>query len=226
MEFGRAFNYSFQDPDWLKKVGIAAAVCLIPVIGSIVLMGWGLEITRRIISNETEILPDWSDFSSFLTKGFQAFVVSLAYALPIILISLCNQITAIGLSTAASASDSNVISNVAVGVSICLSCLVFIFSIATGLLVPAANGMLVSSGELGAAFRFNEVIGLVRAAPGPYIMSMIVMGLAAVVLVPLGMLACGIGMFFSVAYITTVNSHLIGQAYKVARAAQSAAPSL
>jgi hypothetical protein len=48
MEFGRAFSYAFEDSEWIKKVGIAALVFLIPLLGLIILMGWSLEIIRRV----------------------------------------------------------------------------------------------------------------------------------------------------------------------------------
>jgi uncharacterized membrane protein len=40
MDFGRAFSFVFEDPDWLKKVAIAGLVMLIPVIGQLVVLGW------------------------------------------------------------------------------------------------------------------------------------------------------------------------------------------
>jgi hypothetical protein len=62
MEFGRAFSYTQQDPEWLKKVGIAAALMIIPFVGWLAVLGWGLEITRRVINNDPETLPDWSNW--------------------------------------------------------------------------------------------------------------------------------------------------------------------
>jgi hypothetical protein len=221
MEFGRAFSFAFDDPDWLKKVGIAALVFLIPVIGPMVLMGWGLEITRRVINNHPEPLPNWDDFSIFVSKGFQAFVVTLAYTLPIILVVICNYGLSFGMIAATVSSDSSnsgIIGNVATIASLCLSCFVILFAIAAGFMIPAAMGNLASTGELGAAFRFNEVFGLVRAAPGAYLLEMLGVGLASIILSPLGMLTCGIGVLITTSYITALQSHLTGQAYNVARA--------
>jgi len=222
MEIGRAFTFAFQDQDWLKKVGIAAIVFLIPVIGPIVLMGWGLEITRRVINNEQEVLPGWDNFSSYIPKGFQAFVVSLAYALPIILLFICNYAISFGSIFAASSDDSGMVSNIALVVTLCLSCLVILFAIAAGLLIPAATGNLAATGELGAAFRFNEIIGLVRAALVPYLLEILCVALANMVLAPLGSLICGIGLLVSVAYTTLLGAHLTGQAYKQAKTASRA----
>jgi hypothetical protein len=224
MEFGRAFTYAFEDPDWLKKVGIAAVVFLIPIVGPIILMGWSLEITRRVISDDPQPLPDWSDFSGFISKGFQAFVVGLAYALPVILIVICGQIVTVGSAAALSNSNSDAAGGIATVVSICMGCFVLILGLAAGLLVPPALGNLASVGQLGAAFRFNEVFGLLRAAPGPYILTILGVFVAALVLSPIGSLICGIGALATTAYLSALSGHLYGQAYKVAKAAQAAAP--
>ncbi len=221
MEFGRAFTFVFDDPEWLKKIGIAGLVFLIPVIGSIVVMGWGLEITRRVIKNETALLPDWINFSEYLPKGFQAFVVGFAYALPLILLIACGQGATIAMTFAAASSNTDAAGPIVTVLSLCISCLFIILGIATGFLMPAALGSLAARGELGDAFKFNEVIGLVRAAPGPYLMVLLGSGLANMILSPLGMVACGIGMLFTVAYTSAVSGHLSGQAYKAAKALHS-----
>jgi hypothetical protein len=224
MEFGRAFSFAFQDQDWLKKVGITALVFLIPLIGPITVMGWGLEITRRIINNDPEPLPGWDNkFGEFVSKGFQAFVVGLAYALPIILIAICGQVITVGSAGALNESNSDVVGGIVTVVSLCLVCLVSILAIAISLIVPAAIGNLAATGQLGSAFRFTEVFGLVRAAPGPYLLSILCVLGVALVLSPLGSLVCGIGALATSAYITALSSHLYGQAYNVAKAAQAPA---
>ncbi|MFC1879841.1 hypothetical protein ACFLZW_08010, partial [Chloroflexota bacterium] len=71
----------------------------------------------------------------------------------------------------------------------------------------------------GAAFRFGDVFGLVRAAPMAYLMVLIgafVAGLVAM----LGIVACVIGMFVTIPYSYAVNAHMQGQAYNEAVAAK------
>jgi hypothetical protein len=226
MDFGSAFTFVFQDTDWLKKVGIAAAVFLIPLVGPIVLLGWGLEITRRVINNEPQPLPDWSDFSGYLQKGLRGFVVSLAYLMPVILIAICGQLLNVGAIAGLSNADSDTAGMVITLIGTCTMCLVFVLAIVTGFILPAANGLLAVHDQVGAAFRFNEVLGLVRAAPGPYLMVVLGAGLANLLLAPLGALVCGIGILITSAFVTAVSGHLSGQAYKAARSAQAAVTSL
>ena len=87
MNYGRAFTYVTEDPEWLKKVGIAMLVMLIPVIGQITVFGWSLEMMRRVIHEEPEVLPDWSEFGKYVGNGLRNWwlrlkprVVALALA--------------------------------------------------------------------------------------------------------------------------------------------------
>jgi hypothetical protein len=227
MEFGRAFSYTQQDPDWLKKVGIAGLLMFIPFIGWFAVLGWGLEITRRVINNEPETLPDWSNFMDHLIRGLKGFVVSFVFSLPGALVNGC-QSTANALTTNPDLlqnMDSNTIAMLTTGIStlaICCGCLGFILSLAATFIIPAAYGnMMANNGDLGAAFRFKEVFGLIRAAVGPYLMTLLgtfIVGIISLV----SLLACIVGIFFAAAWGTTVLSHLYGQAYKAAKAAAPA----
>lgn len=222
MNFGRAFTYVTEDPEWLKKIGIAALVMLIPVIGQIVVIGWALEITRRVINNEPEMLPDWSNFGEYLSKGFQGFVINFVYLLPVMIVSGCSQsitplLTAVGNN--AGGDTVQAITAVASILTICLSCFMIVYEVAIGFILPAALGNFVATGQIGAGFRFGEVIGLVRAAPGPYFMVLLGM-LISGVLASLGLIACIIGVLVTFAYAYAIDAHFWGQAYKLAKAAQ------
>ncbi len=217
MNFGLAFSYVFEDTDWLKKVGIAALVMLIPIIGPIILAGWGLEITRRVIMDDPQPLPGWEDFGGYVSKGFQAFVVNLAYMLPFILLIVCGQAFAVLPTAMMDQNNAEVMGGIASLLLLCVTCISILFALAASVIIPAALGNLAATGELGAAFHFNEVIGLVRAAIGPYVLSILLVGLAAMVLAPIGSLLCGIGALVASAYLASLSAHLYGQAYKVAR---------
>ncbi len=219
MEFGRAFSYITEDQNWFKKILVAGLVTFIPILGSITVLGWMLEIVRRVIAGESEVLPGWEDFSGFLTKGFQAFVASLAYALPIILVSTCFQIL-VPFMAESGGDSGDVMAGIMLVFSLCLSCFMLIYSIFVGISLPAALGNLAATGELGAAFRFNEVFGLVRAAVGPYLL-VIVGGVLAGFIAMFGLVACFVGIIITYPFAMAVQGHLYGQAYNAAKAAQA-----
>lgn len=219
MDFGRAFSYPFQDADWLKKLGIAALVFAIPIIGPIVVAGWGLETMRRVILDDPTPLPDWSNFGNLAVNGLKGAVVQLVYSLPLLLVIGCWQLLNFALIAALGESNSDAAGMGLNLVSLVMLCLVFVLSVLTSLLVPPAQGnMMANDGQLGAAFRFNQVFGLMRAAVGPYLISLILASLTLFILAPLGALVCGIGTLAVGAYYQALSNHLFGQAYRQARA--------
>ncbi len=214
MNIGKAFVFPTEDQDWLRKVGIAALVMLIPLVGSFALAGWGLEVTRRVIRREPQPLPDWTDFGGYIVGGLQVAVIGFAYVLPIFLIVACSQ----GLLFSLTDSDNDTITSIVTLISICLSCIVFLFVIFMMFFVPAAIGKFADTGQMSAAFRFGEIFGLVRAAPAAYLL-VLLGNLIAGILASLGVIACIIGVFFTSAYAAAINGHLQGQAYLLASAA-------
>ncbi|MBN1149449.1 MAG: DUF4013 domain-containing protein, partial [Anaerolineales bacterium] len=218
MEFGKAFTFPFDDQEWLTKLGIAALVMLIPIVGQFIVIGWALEVTRRVIQREPQLLPDWSDFVGHLVRGLKALVIGLVYALPIILVSACQQ----GSLIAVQESGDETVMSVVTVLTICLSCITLIYSIFMGLVLPAAMAKFAATGQLGAAFRFGEVFGLVRAAPAAYVI-VLVGSFVASIIAMLGMVVCVIGVLFTAAYASVINAHLYGQAYNEAVAASAVA---
>jgi Protein of unknown function (DUF4013) len=211
MNLGKAFTFAFEDKDWLKKLGIAGLVMLIPLIGQLTVSGWALETTRRVIQHEPEELGDWGAFGDYLVKGLKIFVIGIVYALPIILISICANLPLMFMGNGDNQSTTSILSLL----STCVSCLAAIYGIALWFLIPAALANFVVSGELGAAFRFSDVFALVRAAPGAYVLALIG-GFVAAVLAGLGVILCVIGVIFTIAWAYTIQGHLWGQAYNEA----------
>jgi len=213
MDFGKAFTFPFDDQDWLKKLGIAALILIIPILGTIVVAGWMLELMRRVINRDPQPLPDWSDFGGYVMKGLQVLVVGLVYSLPMILVSACQQAITLGLTDQTS-SDETMAMAVA-GIAVCMGCFSLIYGLFLGVVLPAALGQLATTGQIGAAFRIGEIIGLVRTAPGAYIMVLLGTIVASIV-GSLGVILCVVGMLFTYAYAMAVQGHLYGQAYNVA----------
>jgi hypothetical protein len=213
MNFGLAFTYPFQDPDWAKKILLPALISIIPVIGQIYLLGWSLDITRRVIRHDPVVLPELN-FERQFVDGLKGLVVGLVYAIPIIILSIpVSIVTSIAGNNGSM--DSNTANVLVVAVSLCCNGLILVYSLLLAFLYPAAMGNMVSKEQLGAAFRFNEIFGLIRSAPGAYLfvlLGIIVSGIIS----QLGIIACGIGILATMAYAMAINGHLYGQAYNEA----------
>ena len=218
MDFGKAFSFVFEDEEWLKKVGIAGLIMLIPILGMLVVLGWSVEITKRVINNHPEPLPDWDAFIDYLVKGLQVFVIGFVYMLPVTVFQICNLG---GMMLMENGADEAVIAAVSI-LTICFSCFVLLYSLAAGMILPAAIGNFAAKDELKAAFSFGEVFGMVRDNIGAY--ALVLLGsLAAGFVGSLGAVACVIGIIFTYAYSFAINGHLWGQAYNASNLGGAAA---
>ncbi|MFQ5943213.1 MAG: DUF4013 domain-containing protein [Anaerolineales bacterium] len=214
MDFGLAFSFSFRDEKWIEKIVIAALIGLIPIIGWFAVLGWSVEIGRRVINGEQEILADWSDFGGLLTDGFKAWLVSLIFSIPLIVVWL-----PFGFVTAIVASaDGDTAAAIINIISFCFTCLTFIYSIALLFFLPASYGRLAASdGELGDALNVRELWNMISRSPSAYLIVLLgylVAGFAA----SLGVILCIVGVFLTAAYAAAVQGHLFGQAYRVSAA--------
>jgi len=218
MEFGRAFTYPFEDQEWVKKIALVALVSLIPIIGQLFVMGWGLEIARRVIHKEPVVLPEL-DFGANLGRGFQAFLVSLVYSIPIFILTL--PINLVGPIGSALGFGADTVNAAMIFVSVCCGGIILIYAILLAFALPAAFGNLAAKGQLGAGFKFNEVLALVKAAPVAYLL-VILGSILASIIAQLGVIACVIGFIFTAAYAMAIMGHLYGQAYNQALASGAA----
>lgn len=210
MDFGQAFTFVFKDPDWVKKVLIAALISIIPIIGQLYLLGWGLEITRRVAAGETTPLIPETDFGGFLGRGFKAAIVGFVYAIPIYIIMAPIVATSFGLESAGV--DEETLALVTSMVSLCCGCLMVLYAILINFLLPAAFANMTIHNSIGAGLRFREVFGLVKASPVSYLIALLGVMVAGLV-GSLGTIACGIGVLLTYAYAMLIMGHFYGQAY-------------
>ena len=214
MNYGYAFSFQFKDNEWIKKFAIAALFTLIPIVGQLFLAGWGLEITRRVIKEDPEPLPEWNDFGTYIVKGIQLIIIGFVYTLPIILVQACTQ----GVYAAGSEEFYNEDAFVAVSVIVqtCMGCLTFFYSIFLGLFLPAAIGHFAAKGEFGAAFRFGEIFRILKAGPAAYVIVLLASFVMPFIAL-LGLMFCLVGALFTFPYVLTVMQYLYGEAYRACK---------
>ena len=217
MDFGKAFSFVFEDEDWIKKIGVGGLISLIPVIGAFLVLGWGVEVVKRVIRDDAEILPDWSDFGGYLARGFLVFLVAFVYMLPIILLQVCSS-----LPFLYEAADETLITLFTI-VTVCFGCVTLLYSIAAYLVLPAAIANYAATDDISAAFKLGEVFKMVRDNIGTYAM-VLLGGIVASIVASLGSIACVIGVLFTSVYSFAINGHLWGQAYKISKSGVVADP--
>lgn len=238
MEYGKAFTFAMEDPDWIKKLGIAAAIVFVAIVGSVFLLiptiagllllsGYTLEIARRVINNEAKPLPEWGDWGNLFKNGLFLAIALFVYSLPSIILSVCAQSNNIlpGLLKGNVDRDIIQMTQTVTGVlALCCGCLQFLYSIFMGMVTPAVAGQLAANGTLGSAFQFGKVFAHLRAQPVVYLLVFLITAVAGFVLALVGMIVCGIGLFVTLPFATFVNAHLWGQAYRFTSSKLAEAP--
>lgn len=221
MDFGKAFMFMFEDPEWLKKLGIGTLVglvgillapVLIGIIPLIVLIGYTVDVVRNVMNGSERQLPEWDDWGGFLSRGLKVFGATLVWALPIILLMIP---LAIGSAIADEGSGAE---GLGMLIIVCGSCLVLIWSLFLTLITPAIYIRIAATDRFASAFEFSEMLAFTRQNLGNVIISLlllIVVGLIASAIAFVGVLALVVGLLitipFSMLWQYLVQAHLFGQ---------------
>ncbi|MFQ5987319.1 MAG: DUF4013 domain-containing protein [Dehalococcoidia bacterium] len=213
MDIGKAFSYVFDDEDWFTKVLIGGLLGLIPIIGTLLNCGYMVELIKNVIDEVPSPLPKWDDWGGKLVKGLVLFVIGLVYFLPLILVWICfgGGVAMIGTQWRELADTLGAI------VGVCLGGLGLLYSLVVYVILPAAIARYADTKEVNAALRFGEVVDLVKANFGAYLI-VLLLTLVAGIIGSLGTIACFIGALFTMFYAMLIVGHLYGQAYRLSRA--------
>jgi hypothetical protein len=216
MDLGKAFSFTFDDPDWVKKVLLGGVISLVPIL-NFAATGYSLEVTKRVLKNDPRPLPEWDDIGGKLVKGLLVAVIGFVYALPLTLMNCILQVVTQTLARSNSSSSSDQMGTAVIVLTSCLGCLMFLYGIFMGFVLPAAIGNYAAKDQLGAAFRFGEIWSLVQKNPSSYLMVLVIEIISGLVAV-LGIIACIIGVAFTGFWAMLVTGHATGQAYREASA--------
>jgi len=214
MNFGLAFSYVFKDEEWFKKVALPALCSLIPVVGGFVALGWALKATKHVIDgNEEHALPEL-EFGADLGRGFMAFLINIIYSLPVILFS-----GIAGMLFGFGGDADQTVQVILFILGGCLGLLGLLLGFLIAFMSVAGLANYVAKGTFKAAFQFKEIFAMLKKSFVSWLLVIVGQALAVGIIGPLGSIACGIGMFLTLAYGNAVVAHLLGQAYN-----QSASP--
>jgi len=221
MDIGRSFTYITQDQGWIKKVLLGGVITLIPIVGPLFAFGYVLETMKNTIAEQEIPLPEIGDFGGKLVEGLKVWVISFVYALPLILFSVCAQSGNFAPVIAENVDPdmADVLTTVSIGVSACCGCLLLLYAILMGLLLPFAWGKYIEAGQFGAAFRLGEIFEMLKSNVGPAVIVLLVNVLAGLVAAIVGTIACGIGLIFTLFYAQLVMAFLYGSLYRQAKTA-------
>lgn len=227
MNVSKAFGYVMEDMNWVVKIAIYAAISffsffLLPIP---VLLGYNIAITRNVKNGMKNPLPEWDDFGKMFMDGLYVWIAQLVYTLPFWVL-LCIAIVATvgigGIGGAIGSEEAMAASTLGIGgIITVISCATLLLVIAALFIMPALIIQYVRYDELGACFRFGEVLAIARDNVADILIALVASIVAVfaltIVIGVLSFIPCIgsiIGWVISMViapYIGMVVSHMYGQ---------------
>ena len=205
MEIGSAFTYMFEDEDWIKKILIGGVVAMIPVV-NFAALGYLVQVIRNVRDRRALPLPEWDQFGEYFKAGLLLFLIYLVYSLPALLLA---GIAFIPIMIAGSSGSDEM---GAVGfLSVCGYFLVGLYSFLVGILFPAILVRFAEIGTFGSGFQFGDILAIIKANIGSYIIILLLMWVVQGIIAPLGVILCVVGVIFTTFWSYLVSGNLAGQ---------------
>ena len=214
-DFLRPFTYVFDDPRWIPKVllGGLFALASIFLVGIFFIYGYLAKLVRNVINGVQYPLPEWDDIGEYFTEGIKLFVVGLIYAIPLVLIVCVAVVPAAVLS--ANGNESETLQQLGQMTATCVWCLMFPFSVALALWLPAALLAVILTGQVSAAFEFKNIWNYIRSNFTNYLLAFVVW-LVARFAASFGFLLLCVGIVFTMFWAICVAGYAFAQVYRMA----------
>ena len=213
-----AFAWPAKDPDWLAKLLVIGLILLIPIVGSINGLGWMLASLDRLRAGEQTLAPA---NLRYIGRGFSLFVVDLGYILLIAAIAAAVYVPALILASNQSQGSAN---PALISLAIALSLLAFrvatLGSLALNFVMPSIV-LATDRGGIGGGLRVRAVMRHARANIANTLIAGLML-IAAGFIGSLGVIVCGIGVFFTTAYALAMQAWVI-RSFEVGSPAAKAA---
>ena len=203
-----------KDPDIGKKLLIGSLLALTG-IGIIALLGWMLEIMRKIQRGEEPTLPAFDDIGTLFIDGLKVTAIGVVWSLPVAIVVVALTVVSIGATTFFNNPDDAAM--LIVVMNLCIVGLVFIFLIPMfALFVPAA-GLLAETGNLKEALNPKNAIAIFRTNPGGFLLAMLLGTAVNSLLGSIGSLLCLIGIYPALTLSYALQGQFFGNAYRDAK---------
>ena len=223
MDFGKAFTYMFQDPNWLGKLAIGTLLMLVGIVLSplfigflplLIVGGYTLVVIDNVRLGREHPLPEWQDWGRFFLLGLKITVAMIVWTLPM-LICMVPIIAGSAMSDNSQFQGLGFIGGLLI---FCGSCLAILWGLFVTLLTPAIYTRVAVTDRFASAFDLGRIWGFTRDNLANVIVAIVLIWLAGFVVfigASLGLIVVCIGVLitlpFAILWQYLVQSHLFGQ---------------
>lgn len=222
MDIAKAFTYITEDERWVGKIGIGALISLLSflLVPIPLLVGYVVGISRNVMEQSDRPLPEWDDFGRLFRDGLSILVAQFVYTMPFWLLTCIAIFATVGFTGLSEISEDAAALGIISTFGL-VSCLGLLFALALFFISPAIVIQYLRTDNLGACFRFGEVIGIARANVGDILIAALasfaasfVIGSVLGILNIIPCLGQILSLILSVAagpYLAAITGHLYGQ---------------
>src|SRR5436190_4088769 len=205
MDYMRMLSYVFENPNWFMNLLLGGLCSLIPVIGPIVLLGYRYETVIALLAVGGARYPDFNfgRFGDYLMRGLWPFLVGLACSLVLLPFYVLILVGAIVGGKAGAA-------------------LVGLMYMAMLVIVPVfvlvLQPMLLRAAltlDFVQAFQFEWIKDFLRRVWVELLLGLLFLCVSAMVLAPLGFLACCVGIILVGPILTLAQANMLFQVYSL-----------
>jgi len=217
MDIGKAFTYVFEDPNWIMKVVIGGLLMLVPIVGTIVVLGYMLNTLKNVADGMQLPLPEWGEFGNHFMKGLYGFVGVLIYFAPLILLVCCIWVIAIVGGAGAGAAGNrggDAIGSVVGLLILCVQCIAGLYGlVAGGTLYAPLTRFAVSANQLSIFWDFRGNFDFISKNIANYVIALLLAWVASLV-ASFGVILCVVGVLFTSFWSYLVSAYLFGQLWR------------
>jgi len=217
MEYFRAYNYIFENPNWVMNVLMGflciLSTAIIPLLGQLLFMGYQFDVAQGLLMTQGTRYPsfDLNRFGDYLMRSLYPFVVSLVFILPLVVILAMGIGMVTAITAAAGGKEGEAVASLVIIPLMFFGMLAF-WLVIMMFVIP----LMMRAGlqqEFGAGFDFAWAFDFFKRVWLEILLSALFLAVTAVILSFLGLLAFCVGVFAVQAIVMLAQAHFWYQLY-------------
>ncbi len=225
MNIEKGFKFVFQEKNWLGKIVVGGLMILFSflIIPLLIYYGYLVEVTKRTVKGEEQILPEWDNIGHKIALGFKLAVIIIVYLLPfLILIGLSIPFTDFEFDNMRSREIvlliPMLVSNFLfrgefTGISLLFFFSSLIYIVLFILILPFIVGKFSENESINDAFAISDILSMFRDNFGDAVV-IFLLTVFLQLLASLGIVLCFVGILLTGFWASVVQYYLYGELYK------------
>ena len=221
LEYLRAYQYIFENPEWTTVLLWGALMAIIPVVGPLVLLGYMFFIIDALLESNGTRYPvlDLNRFVDYLVRGVWPFLTSLVVSLVLLPVFFVLWFAAAIIPMAiagAGGEDAGPVAGI-VMIVLMLFMMLVVTVLSLGLNIVMFP-LLLRAGlaqDFAEAFNIAWIKDFVRKMWLDTLLAILFLMVTSMVVVMLGYLACCIGVLFAQPIVFMAYAHILYQLYAI-----------